>query len=151
MGFNIGNMSSMVGGLTNNINLSSLTNGIDISSITPESLGGVKDTIQTNIGNMASQLQSNIGNITEQMDFESMINNLDIEGKVSQMMNQSGMNSNIDIESMTNQMMSQNNLDPNSMDMSSFGNFDQSQIESMINEMTNGISDGMGLDSITHM
>lgn len=135
MGFNLGNMSSMVGGLTGGINLSSLTSGIDVSNITPSSLGSVKDTIQTNIGNMASQLESGIGNCIDNIDFESMMGNLDIEGKVSQMMNQNGLNS-TDMSSM--------DTDPSQM-------FDQSQIDSMLNEMTSGISDGTGLDSITHM
>lgn len=135
MGFNLGSMSSMVGGLTNNISLSSLTSGIDISNINPSNLGGVKDTIQTNIGNIATQLESNIGGCIENLDFESMMGNLDIEGKVNQMMNQNNLNS-TDISSM--------DMDPSQM-------FDQSQIESMINEMTSGISDGTGLDSITHM
>lgn len=135
MGFNLGSMSSMVGGLTNNISLSSLTSGVDISNINPASLGGVKDTIQTNIGNIATQLESNIGGCIENLDFESMMGNLDIEGKVNQMMNQNNLNS-TDISSM--------DMDPSQM-------FDQSQIESMINEMTSGISDGTGLDSITHM
>lgn len=115
-GFNIGNISSIVSGLTSKIDVGSLTSGINISSLSPDSIGGLKSTIEGKLNGLGSEIENELMSSFSASDIESMVGNVDIESKVNEMMNSSGMNG---------------------------GAIDESQIQSMIDEMMGsmGLSD----------
>lgn len=112
----IGTISSFAGSIGNKINISNITGGINLNNIAPNAVGSIKNGIENKLGSTKESVMSDLMSAIDTGDFESIVNNLNIDSEVNKLVNnmqsqvQSG-SSEYDIEGQVSQMISGMGLD----------------------------------------
>lgn len=125
MGLNIGKIASTALSIGSKIDVGKITSGMNINSLSAESLPGVSSSMAAKLDGIKNDITSQMSGTADQLDLESAVNTLDIEGKV-------------------NEMMASQGMDLNSLGMK------EGQINAMITSTANEMISNIGLDSINY-
>lgn len=140
MGFNIGKAMSIASTIGSAIDVSSITSGINVhAGMSPSELPGLASSIMGKLNSNKSTIMNQISEASAQMDVESMVNSIDIEGKAKEIMSSQGMDIN-----QINSMLNKQGIDPGSLGLN------EGQINSMITSSVNEMMSNIGLDKINY-
>ena len=120
----IGRMISVANTISSGINAANMIGGLNLQGLSPDNIGGIKDSVMNSINGKSNDMLSQITSAIDTSELQNMVNGMNIEGQVNSMMS--------DIQSKT----SSGNFDANSLDI-------EGQVSQMIS--------GMGLDNINFM